>query len=39
MKKNLPIIMAMASVVLYQGVLPESPAKALPLLAAAEEKA
>jgi hypothetical protein len=39
MKQNLPISMAMASVVLYQGVLADRPANALPLLAVAEEKA
>src|SRR5512139_3362997 len=39
MKKNRPIIMETASVVLYQGVLPPRPAKALPLFAVAEENA
>ncbi len=39
MKKNRPISMAIASVVLYQGVLADNPAKALPLLPVAEEKA
>src|SRR3990172_1358027 len=39
MKKNRPISMAKAKVVLYHQVLAVRPAKALPLLAVAEEKA
>src|SRR5512139_16367 len=39
MNRNRPISMATASTVLYQGVLVDSPAKALPLLATADEKA
>src|SRR5512143_4361440 len=38
-KKKRPIIIAIDSVVLYQGVLADNPANALPLLAVAEEKA
>ena len=37
--RNRPKSMARPRVMLYQGVLPFSPAKALPLLPAAEEKA
>ena len=37
--KNRPISMANARVVLYQGVLAVRPAKALPLLPVADEKA